>query len=413
MSRHEQVIDAEIEGEILDSSQGHALAVRDSFLPAITAEAAAERYGAFKAFVQTQMKDGVDFGVIPGTRKPTLYKPGAEKICTLFGLSARSEMTDKIEDWAEGFIFYRYRVSLWRGDVLVAEAEGSCNSRERKYAKVTIYDVANTVLKMAFKRALVAAALVAGNASEFFTQDLEDIREVAPAAAEPSRTNALSAKQARAIERGAAKVGIDSDEASMKACGVPVDELQSGQADRLIKLLAAKAAQLEASAATSNPATADAEGAEPVGSFDADDAKDRDEVERREAEGRVIANAGGVTRDDEHNCWFVKSGKERQRYKVTRVEGGVHCSCPDFRFHGELPTYRCKHAFAVVFFAKAANEPGAAPKISERESGDLRSAFQDRGIPPAEWLIEHGIESGLVEDASPEVFNEAMAFLYS
>jgi len=38
-----------------------------------------------------------------------------------------------------------------------------------------IFSLVNTVLKMAEKRALVAAVLVAVNASEFFTQDMEDL----------------------------------------------------------------------------------------------------------------------------------------------------------------------------------------------------------------------------------------------
>src|SRR5688572_15251827 len=30
--------------------------------------------------------EGEDYGVIPGTKKPTLLKPGAEKICNVYGL---------------------------------------------------------------------------------------------------------------------------------------------------------------------------------------------------------------------------------------------------------------------------------------------------------------------------------------
>jgi hypothetical protein len=41
-----------------------------------------------------------------------------------------------------------------------------------------IYSQVNTILKMAEKRALVAATLVTVNASDFFTQDMEDLVEV-------------------------------------------------------------------------------------------------------------------------------------------------------------------------------------------------------------------------------------------
>jgi hypothetical protein len=41
-----------------------------------------------------------------------------------------------------------------------------------------IYDQINTIDKMAQKRALIAATLVATNASEFFTQDIEDMQVI-------------------------------------------------------------------------------------------------------------------------------------------------------------------------------------------------------------------------------------------
>ena len=40
------------------------------------------------------MVKGEDYGVIPGTgSKPTLLKPGAEKLCVLFKLSTKIETT--------------------------------------------------------------------------------------------------------------------------------------------------------------------------------------------------------------------------------------------------------------------------------------------------------------------------------
>jgi hypothetical protein len=179
----------------------------------------------------------VDYGVIPGTDKLTLLKPGAEKLTTFFGLSTHFQLIERIEDWTgdayhgEPFFYYLYRCQLFRGDLLIAEADGSCNSREQKYrwreqqrtcpecrqaaiikgkeeygggwlcfkkkggcgAKFSTGDTAiegqpvgripnpeiadqvNTIQKMGQKRALVAATLMAVNASEFFTQDMEDM----------------------------------------------------------------------------------------------------------------------------------------------------------------------------------------------------------------------------------------------
>ena len=41
------------------------------------------------------MKDGEHYGVIPGTNKPSLLKPGAEKLCTIFGLSKQFEFVER------------------------------------------------------------------------------------------------------------------------------------------------------------------------------------------------------------------------------------------------------------------------------------------------------------------------------
>lgn len=209
------------------------------WLPAMTIEQAVGRYRQMVEFVSKALVDGTDYGKIPGTgdkAKPTLLKPGAEKLCTFFGLRKVPELLSKEEDWTgerhggEPFFYYVYRYNLYRGDVLIAAADGSCNSWEKKYRwrhgdrvcplcqKPTIFrskpekgggwfcwsskggcgaqfraddpsiadqkvgrvpnadpaDVVNTIQKMAQKRALIAATLLACNASDYFTQDLLD-----------------------------------------------------------------------------------------------------------------------------------------------------------------------------------------------------------------------------------------------
>ena len=210
---------------------------RARFMPAMSIESAVERYNAVTEFVSRVLRKDVDYGVIPGTEKRTLLKPGAEKLTTFFGLSTRFELLERIEDWTgeahggEPFFYYLYRCRLTRGDVLIAEGDASCNSRETKYrwresqracpacgqtaiikgkedfgggwlcwkkkggcgAKYPdgdqsietqqvgrvfnpdIADQVNTIQKMAQKRSLVGAVLLAVNASEFFTQDVEDM----------------------------------------------------------------------------------------------------------------------------------------------------------------------------------------------------------------------------------------------
>lgn len=221
-------------------SEGEIVKVEnESFLsPVATLDQLGDRYDTFKKFVKERLHQGVDFQVIPGTDKPSLVKPGAEKLCTLFGLSAMQELTSKIEDWTgkehgEPFFKYDYLCTLSRNGKPIASCEGSCNSWEKKYryrsqelkcpkcgkqaiikgkteygggwvcfgkkggcgAKFLdgdktiedqprgqvpnpdIADQVNTLQKMAQKRAFVGAVLIATNASEYFTQDMEDIRE--------------------------------------------------------------------------------------------------------------------------------------------------------------------------------------------------------------------------------------------
>lgn len=209
---------------------------RSQFMPAMSIELAVERYNTITEFVSRVLRRDVDYGMIPGTDKLTLLKPGAEKLTTFFGLSTRFQLLERIEDWTgedhqnEPFFYYLYRCQLFRGDLLVAEADGSCNSRETKYRyreaqrvcpecgqaaiikgkeeygggwlcfrkkggcgakfptgdatiesqqtgrvpNAEIADQVNTIQKMGQKRSLIAATLLAVNASEFFTQDVED-----------------------------------------------------------------------------------------------------------------------------------------------------------------------------------------------------------------------------------------------
>lgn len=187
----------------------------------------------FQIAVHTALVKDRDYGVIPGTDKPTLLKPGAEKITKLLGLADTYTIIDRQEDWNKPFFRYLIKCTLTsvRGGFVVSEGMGECNSYESKYrwrdaqrkcpicgqptifkskqnpgwfcwakkggcgvqfdanepeiinqpqGKVEnedIFSLVNTLLKMAEKRALVDAALHAGRLSDVFTQDMEDIRE--------------------------------------------------------------------------------------------------------------------------------------------------------------------------------------------------------------------------------------------
>lgn len=164
----------------------------------------------FQAVVQKTLKAGHDYDVIPGTLKPTLLKPGAEKILMLLGLTSEYEILEKIEDYDKGIFAYTVRCILSKSGRKVTEGLGSANSKEDKYRwrwvsedelppgvdkdmlkkrtarsgeilyKVEndeIFSQANTILKMAKKRAQIDAVLTVAALSEIFTQDIEDMKE--------------------------------------------------------------------------------------------------------------------------------------------------------------------------------------------------------------------------------------------
>ena len=156
------------------------------------------------------MKKDVHFGVIPGCQKPTLYKPGAEKLASTFRLAVDPLIEDlSSADEAK----YRIRVKLtsmqtgnfvgigigecssdeekykWRKAVCDAEFDETAEDRKRekwckgqnrstyqvKQVRTNIADIANTILKMAKKRALIDAVLTSTAASDIFSQDIEDL----------------------------------------------------------------------------------------------------------------------------------------------------------------------------------------------------------------------------------------------
>ncbi len=208
----------------------------DDFMPLMSIEGAIQRRNAIVQFVQQIMVRDTDYGVIPGTKKQVLLKPGAERLCSFFGFSPEFITIEEINDWTgerhgdEPFFYVKYKCRLTRNGKVIGEGEGSCNSWESKYRyraterlcpacnqpaiikgkeeygggwvcfkkkggcgtkfidgdqriegqtvgktpNPDVADTVNTIQKMGQKRALIAAVLIGVNASEFFTQDLDD-----------------------------------------------------------------------------------------------------------------------------------------------------------------------------------------------------------------------------------------------
>jgi hypothetical protein len=167
---------------------------------------------AVQEVMRAVMKPDVHYGKIPGTPKPALYKAGAEVLCMSFRIADEYEVDDlSTPD------MIRYRVTCvgkhqtsdtklgsgmgeastgeekykWRGAVCDEEFEITPATHRRiKFGKkqgggfykanqvrTEPSDLANTVLKMACKRAKMAMVLNVTAASDIFSQDLDELDE--------------------------------------------------------------------------------------------------------------------------------------------------------------------------------------------------------------------------------------------
>lgn len=160
--------------EIKEVNQSQSLSIIDSVDIGQVAQIM-NKITQFQKTIQNTLHQNHDFGVIPGTSKPTLLKPGAEKLLMMMGLRSEFDIADSTRDFKEGFFQYQVRCKLYKNETLITEGLGACNTKEKKYIKQDPYTLDNTVLKMAKKRALVDAALMVGSLSDIFTQDLEDM----------------------------------------------------------------------------------------------------------------------------------------------------------------------------------------------------------------------------------------------
>jgi len=176
----------------------------------LTAGEIRQQVNTIQHVMQAVMIKDTHYGTIPGTKTPSLYKPGAEKIMATFRLSADPEVND-MSDGDQ--IRYQVKVRLvspsgvfvgagigeassneekykWRNAVCDEEFDEAPPDRKREkwnkgYQGAPAYkrqqirtepaDLANTILKMAKKRALIDAVLTATAASDIFTQDVEDL----------------------------------------------------------------------------------------------------------------------------------------------------------------------------------------------------------------------------------------------
>jgi hypothetical protein len=215
---------------------------------AVSLQQAADNMRKLDQIRKQIMREGVDYDIIPGAQKPSLLKPGAERLLHFYGLGHRVQCEEKVEDWDNGFFYYRYRVTVVKTypthEIVVAECEGSANSKEKRYRNQDVYTIVNTLQKMAIKRALVGATLQATGTSGFFTQDVEDMDLPAMDGQRqtPLAGNATD-KQQRAIHTSAKKKGLSDEDIKAlikrhtKGRTDSAKELSKQEASDLIKLI--------------------------------------------------------------------------------------------------------------------------------------------------------------------------------
>ena len=228
-----------------------------------------------QSIMRSLMVEETHFGVIPGTKKPTLYQPGAQMLCFAFRLIPEYQVVTHRMEGNHREVVVTCRLSNQSGQLL-GSGVGSCSTMESKYryrgaelvatgrevpkgywdakklnaasaAKVLggngfiakkdeagiwmiyekgegkaenpdVADAWNTILKMAKKRAFVDATISTCAASDLFTQDLEDFQPDAPQAPQ-------SPKGARVDIMS--ETEIQTLLADLKVCGVTRDDIDA------------------------------------------------------------------------------------------------------------------------------------------------------------------------------------------
>lgn len=167
---------------------------------------------------QTTLKRDVDFGVIPGTKQPSLYKAGAQKIANAFGLLQHYTVESAIEDPTTPVFFYRVRCDLVKiaqdgTEYIFTSGHGSANTMEKRNGRNSAWDGANATLKMAEKRSLTAAVIAIAGLADAFTQDMEAEDFMNREIAIDNPDDVITPKQRKYLFTIASSVGLNTAEA--------------------------------------------------------------------------------------------------------------------------------------------------------------------------------------------------------
>lgn len=128
-----------------------------------------------KKYIQENLVSGTDFGKIKiGGResKDCLFKPGAEKVCSLLHLKPVFKIdNDVLPIVGPEVIPYICELINRHSGEIEGEGRGSCSLKEKQ-------GNANVAIKIAQKRAQIDAVLRVAALSDQFTQDLDDLGTV-------------------------------------------------------------------------------------------------------------------------------------------------------------------------------------------------------------------------------------------
>lgn len=171
-----------------------------------------------------QLKRDADFGVIPNTKKPSLFKAGAEKIATAYGLCQRYSIEDRDKncDGKNNFFYFLVKCELVKiidgKEYTIVSSFGSGNTNERRNGTASAWDGANSAVKMAQKRALVGAVLALCSGSGMFDQDMEDetFMKKADAILKSTPDSPITSKQVQRIYAIASNAGLSIPEAKQR-----------------------------------------------------------------------------------------------------------------------------------------------------------------------------------------------------
>ena len=261
-------------------ADNRAVSLAETGSPApLTVQQVLTHVALIQQIMAAAMKEGEHFGCIPGCGdKPTLLKPGAEKLCLLFRLAPAYDVEERQHEG--GHREYRVTTTLTSitSQVLIGQGVGACTTLENKYrfragaAELTDRPVPraywdlrqddpakaqeliggkgftvkkvdgqgwmvakggekvetdnpadhyNTVLKMAKKRALVDAVLTTTAASDIFTQDLEELN--ASLATLTAQTPAQSPAQPASVRSAPESVPATAQTAQPSVAAVTVE----------------------------------------------------------------------------------------------------------------------------------------------------------------------------------------------